>query len=512
MSISDGPFLPTGDTTLFSDVSAALEDVQAQLSRAEAAAGFESDSGSDGGDSDADDDDGGGTSSDASNSDPAQRAAFERLFRATVSALETSNSLLLSTLNSRSQLASLRAQQSAVERDMNARELELRRRIEANKNMTEWVRDSAEQLEDLVRDLDVERLMAAGGVAPAGGWGFSRPLHWRVPSIGALGAVFGASENETASSSADQSLTHDTPAPSPGSGIPFDDDGTMTIGKTAAKRLERVLIKHSRNQNSLAIPSSTQSRLAHSRNVSVASSSRVSVASSRISVPSPRLEAPSLSESTGDGHLDFSRDTAAVATLNRSTTDLHEPSTPSIYSPKLANSRRLSSQSNASKLSTSSFLRSPYLARLDSNTAPPSVAQASSELAAGWTADGNLSAGGWDFGPSIDSGAGRLKASPGGGRGALAALKKLNDQKGVLPGGPEVDGLAEASSGAGAWASLTSWVGLGGGGAGGSATANGNGSGGGDGGAKSDGAQAKVSTSTARAPLDGTKAKATAAT
>ncbi|KAE8215954.1 hypothetical protein CF327_g856 [Tilletia walkeri] len=201
--------------------------------------------------------------------------AFEELFHATAFALERSNELLLSTLNSRSQLASLRAQQSAIEQGMNARELELRRRLEANRDMAEWVRQSGEQLEALVRELDADRLRAAGGPAMdsnGGGpsaWGFARPTHWRVPSLGGLGAVFGAAGEETTPGG-----TAELPGINPSSETSTGpaEDGTMTIGKTAAKRLERVLIKHKRGQSSLSIASSMQGQAGHARNSSVASS------------------------------------------------------------------------------------------------------------------------------------------------------------------------------------------------------------------------------------------------
>ncbi|CAD6916869.1 unnamed protein product, partial [Tilletia laevis] len=218
------------------------------------------------------------------------QAAFEELFHATAFALERSNELLLSTLNSRSQLASLRAQQSAIEQNMNSRELELRRRLEANRDMAEWVRQSAEQLETLVRELDAERLRAAGGkpvlnsTAGAGGggagsaWGFARPAHWRVPSLGGLGSVFGAAgENEAAgsvpNSAAAAAAAATTSSLSSEANVGNTaEDGTLTIGKTAAKRLERVLIKHKRGQSSLSLASSMQGQQGHGRSASVASS------------------------------------------------------------------------------------------------------------------------------------------------------------------------------------------------------------------------------------------------
>ncbi|KAL9939048.1 hypothetical protein V8E36_001861 [Tilletia maclaganii] len=237
------------------DAATALSDIRSQLSRV---------------DDDHDDDA-------AEQSDPAQRAAFEQLFRATVAALEQSNALLLSTLNSRSQLASLRAQQGAVERDMNARETELNRRLEANRSMSAWVQESADQLAALVRELDADRLRAAGGVAApsssgagAGGWGFARPTHWRVPSLSGLGSVFSAAEESSGASSGGPSSSSSSGGG--GTNPSLDADGNLTIGKTAAKRLERVLIKHKRGQSSLSIASSMQGQVGHARTTSMASS------------------------------------------------------------------------------------------------------------------------------------------------------------------------------------------------------------------------------------------------
>ncbi|KAK0542666.1 hypothetical protein OC846_002618 [Tilletia horrida] len=327
---SIGTSLPSGDTTLFHNSLVHNQELQSQALASEE-----------------EDDDDEGDESDSS-ADPVQRAAFEHLFKATVSALEQSNSLLLATLDSRSQLASLRAQQGAVERDMNARELELRRRLEANRDMADWVRHSAEQLESLVRDLDAERLRAAGGIgAPSEGsaWGFSRPSHWRVPSLGGLGSVFGGADAESSTEQVGQ-------AASTAPATADDDPANMTIGKTAAKRLERVLIKHKRGQSSLSIASSMQGQVGHARNVSVASS--------RFEVPTPAVSAAaSEAESTSKLVKSTGSPLARISTLPE-----EEPGLPTQSSLELAPSPMQDAPKSKTELGSALNLSTAPVARL----------------------------------------------------------------------------------------------------------------------------------------------------
>ncbi|KAJ9475657.1 hypothetical protein PHBOTO_005726 [Pseudozyma hubeiensis] len=134
---------------------------------------------------------------------------MNKLMAATMEALEASNRLVLDTLSSRAKLAQLNAMEAALDSHLDAREAHLRRQIQAVTDMTEFVSRTSAELQKLTSP-------ASGVRHPPGGASTSQlttladPAEVHVRDAAATGIV--------------QALDRDA-----------------TIGKTAAKRLERML-------------------------------------------------------------------------------------------------------------------------------------------------------------------------------------------------------------------------------------------------------------------------------
>ncbi|SJX65153.1 uncharacterized protein SRS1_16012 [Sporisorium reilianum f. sp. reilianum] len=181
-----------------------------------------------------DDDDHDDDGYDLEDDDMAQR--IDRLMAATMEALEASNRLVLDTLSSRAKLAQLNAIEAALDSQLDAREAHLRRQIQAVTDMTDFVAKTS---------ADLQKLTAA-----------SNGL--RVPS-----GVASTSQLSTLADPAELQV-RDAAA----TGIVQALDRDATIGKTAAKRLERML----QTPSPTASPSSSAS--AHQRNTIKSSAGR----------------------------------------------------------------------------------------------------------------------------------------------------------------------------------------------------------------------------------------------
>lgn len=153
-------------------------------------------------DSDDDDDDDLGEDGDL-----AER--IDRLMAATMEALESSNRLVLDTLASRAKLAQLNAVEAALGSQLDARESHLHRQIQAVTDMTEFVSQKSAELQKLTSPFQATRL-SSGASSTTQRATVSDPAELAVRGAAATGIV--------------QALDRDA-----------------TIGKTAAKRLERML-------------------------------------------------------------------------------------------------------------------------------------------------------------------------------------------------------------------------------------------------------------------------------
>lgn len=148
---------------------------------------------------------------------------IDRLMAATMEALEASNRLVLDTLSSRAKLAQLNAMEAALDSHLDAREANLHRQIQAVTDMTDFISKSSVELQKLI--------------SPA--------ISGRIPS--------GASSTSQLTTLADPAELEVRGAAATGIVQALDRDAT--IGKTAAKRLERMLQTPSPN----ASPSSAAS-------------------------------------------------------------------------------------------------------------------------------------------------------------------------------------------------------------------------------------------------------------
>ncbi len=148
---------------------------------------------------------------------------IDRLMAATMEALEASNRLVLDTLSSRAKLAQLNAMEAALDSHLDAREAHLHRQIQAVTDMTDFVSKTAAELHKLTSP--AAGLRVTSGAASAG-------------QITTLADSAELQVREAAATGIVQALDRDA-----------------TIGKTAAKRLERMLQTPSPN----ASPSSAAS-------------------------------------------------------------------------------------------------------------------------------------------------------------------------------------------------------------------------------------------------------------
>ncbi|CDW95754.1 hypothetical protein [Sporisorium scitamineum] len=141
--------------------------------------------------------------------DDAMAQRIDRLMEATIQALEASNRLVLDTLSSRAMLAQLNAIEAALDSHLDAREAHLKRRIQAVTDMTDFVAKTSAELSKLTGASNGPRVPS--GVASTSQLStLADPAELQVRDAAATGIV--------------QALDRDA-----------------TIGKTAAKRLERML-------------------------------------------------------------------------------------------------------------------------------------------------------------------------------------------------------------------------------------------------------------------------------
>ena len=195
------------------------------------------------------------------------------LFR-TMQALEASNALLVSTLSSKRELARIRAVERAMNISMDQREAELHIRLQGNKQALEWMEKASTDLEDLVeqarrtnwssastgmiRAATAMNAPAADGSTgnPSGAMRLLRTMsEWPsasasmlLPSPQPAAAARSPSMTSPTISSHWRKPSYSGPLVSPSIGdaatllgIVEAKDGNATIGKSAAKRLEKAL-------------------------------------------------------------------------------------------------------------------------------------------------------------------------------------------------------------------------------------------------------------------------------
>ncbi|EPQ30881.1 uncharacterized protein PFL1_01778 [Pseudozyma flocculosa PF-1] len=208
-----------------------------------------------------------GCDSDDSDEEDEADPRLDALIAQTMRALEVSNNLLLSTLNSRAKFAQLRAIEASIDIGLDRRERSVRRQLHAVEQMTDFVGAKSDELRDLLASGSATRpyTLARAQTAGANQAGLAS-----LPSL------------ETLASTSSGKAKADV-----GVGIVEAQDRDATIGKTAAKRLEKMLLDSARS-------SPTSSRGAGDGESGGVSGSSSGTASSSIG----RLRAVS-----ADGHL-----------------------------------------------------------------------------------------------------------------------------------------------------------------------------------------------------------------
>lgn len=199
---------------------------------------------------------------------------LDSLLNATMIALEASNSLLLSTLQGRSDLVRFRAAENSLEELMNLKEIELKYQLENTSKLSNFVDKASNKLDDLIESERNRNGSSGRNVQTIPGWGLGSRIfggaaggsnenessspttssHWRKPSIGSVNSISGGIRSLKSK------------------------DEDATIGKTAAKRLEKVLKtsqeaqeKIERDQaSSSTSTSTTEESSSHSRKPSTA--------------------------------------------------------------------------------------------------------------------------------------------------------------------------------------------------------------------------------------------------
>lgn len=175
---------------------------------------------------------------------PTSEAALDAALSSTMLALTTANSLLLSTMSSRRELAQLRALEAELDHDLTKKEEEIKRQIEFNRRTTRWMERACKKLDDVIQgreplsgiesidELDElnSKLQGTSNVPSSTPGSKFMARHDRAPSTAAtdsrqLAATFGIVEAK---------------------------DENATIGKSAAKRLERMLHKSTPLSGSIA--------------------------------------------------------------------------------------------------------------------------------------------------------------------------------------------------------------------------------------------------------------------
>lgn len=154
---------------------------------------------------------------------------IDRLMAATMEALEASNRLVLDTLSSRAKLAQLNAMEAALDSHLDAREAHLHRQIQAVTDMTAFVSKTSAELQRLTSPPTPAVRVPSGVTSTSQLTTLADPAELEVRGAAATGIV--------------QAMDRDA-----------------TIGKTAAKRLERMLQTPATPTSSPSSAASTQRR------------------------------------------------------------------------------------------------------------------------------------------------------------------------------------------------------------------------------------------------------------
>lgn len=208
---------------------------------------------------------------------PTSEAALDAALSSTMLALTTANSLLLSTMSSRRELARLRGLQNELENSLTRKEAELRRQLESNHRTTEWMERACQRLDDVLQgrspremaadDKDMDELAVivsslrpppsnTTSAAPSGVPLLSSPRHSssRSASYSAASGNAQGVQNDRGASVGQVSANDSLRA----QGYVEAKDVGATIGKSAARRLESVL-KRSSSQGLTSGPTSALS-------------------------------------------------------------------------------------------------------------------------------------------------------------------------------------------------------------------------------------------------------------
>ncbi|MCO5549744.1 hypothetical protein L7F22_003217 [Adiantum nelumboides] len=166
---------------------------------------------------------------------PTSEAALDAALSSTMLALTTANSLLLSTMSSRRELARLRALEAELDSDLAKKEDDIKRQIEFNRKTTRWMERACKKLDDVIQ-----------GREPLSGIE-------SIDELDELNAKLQGSSNVPSFTPGSRFMSRHDRAPSTAAtdskqlaatfGIVEAKDDNATIGKSAAKRLERMLHK-----------------------------------------------------------------------------------------------------------------------------------------------------------------------------------------------------------------------------------------------------------------------------
>lgn len=247
--------------------------------------------------------------------DAATDAALDAAIAASQRALDMANALLHSTLSARATFTRLHAAESALEASLDVREERLRAQLARSNEACALVSRASLDLRSLA--------VPASSAAPA------RPAHWRMPSSGAsakpMATVVDVAEGGESTPKAWLEAS----------------DKDATIGKTAARRLERVLsASHAAAASAAAAAAATEAEAAAAAQEaedevgSVADSRRTSVTAPS----STHSRAPSISVSNADSTHSrttslSARDALAALTSRTRSTSGASAAAPGIVTP-----------------------------------------------------------------------------------------------------------------------------------------------------------------------------------
>lgn len=176
---------------------------------------------------------------------PTSEAALDAALSSTMLALTTANSLLLSTMASRREMARMRALESALESELDKRESQIKRQIDSTNMTTQWIENASRRLDDLLAGRTPESITTNEELEQ-----ITALVESRFPSK--------PNPHSFIRSQGNVDMPHER-IPSTGHivnnersnvlGIVEARDESATIGKSAAKRLEKML-KHASQPSS----------------------------------------------------------------------------------------------------------------------------------------------------------------------------------------------------------------------------------------------------------------------